>query len=240
LNALRAYILKQKFFPDVLGVFINPFFFARLTLAKNIKSFAPELAGKVLDVGCGKKPYKKLFTNVSEYIGMDIENPGHNHQDEDIDVYYDGNKFPFPDHSFDSILTNQVFEHVFNPDQFLAEISRVLKPGGRLLLTVPFVWDEHEQPYDYARYSSFGIKHAIQKHGFKIINHTKSCNDVRAVLQLFSLYIFKAFFSKSKVINALGTLILIAPITLFGILINLIIPKSQDMFLDNIVLAEKS
>ena len=55
-------------------------------------------------------------------------------------------------------MCNQVLEHVFNPDDFVREIARVLKPGGALLLTVPFVWNEHEQPYDYARYSSFGLR----------------------------------------------------------------------------------
>jgi SAM-dependent methyltransferase len=66
-----------------------------------------------------------------------------------------------------------VLEHVFNPDDFLNEVNRVLKPSGKLLLTVPFVWDEHEQPYDYARYSSFGLRSLLEKHGFSIVKHEK-------------------------------------------------------------------
>ena len=155
--SLRDVFEKQKFYPGILGVFVNPFFFARRELMKNIRSFSNKLNGKLLDVGCGRKPYKRMMTNVTEYIGMDIENPGHDHSEEEIDVFYDGKIFPFPDQHFDSVLTNQVFEHVFNPTEFLSEINRVLKPNGYLLLTVPFVWDEHEQPFDYGRYSSFGI-----------------------------------------------------------------------------------
>ena len=63
----------------------------------------------------------------------------------EADYFYDGQSFPFKGGSFDVVLTNQVLEHVFNPDVFLSEIHRVLTPDGVLLLTVPFLWDEHEQ-----------------------------------------------------------------------------------------------
>ena len=64
------------------------------------------------------------------------------------DRSYDGKTFPFSDGEFDAVLTSEVLEHVFNPDEFLSEINRVLRDDGVLLLTVPFVWDEHEQPFD--------------------------------------------------------------------------------------------
>ena len=76
---LRDVLEKQKFYPGILGVFVNPFFFARRELMKNISKCSVLLHGKLLDVGCGRKPYKRMFRNVTEYIGMDIENPGHDH-----------------------------------------------------------------------------------------------------------------------------------------------------------------
>ena len=151
---LRRYVRKQTFYPDAFGMFINPFFFARRGLMKAMKAAAPKVAGRILDVGCGTKPYKSLFT-FTEYIGVDIENPGHDHSLEDIDIYYDGKTLPFDKESFDSVISNQVFEHVFNPPEFLTEIHRVLKPDGKLLLTVPFVWDKHEQPYDFFRFTKY-------------------------------------------------------------------------------------
>ena len=162
---LKKYFYKQKFNPDILGLFINPFYFARRGLYINIRKYSSEISGRILDVGCGQKPYQGLF-NFEKYIGMDIENEGHVHINEDIDVFYDGIKFPFNENNFDAIITNQVFEHVFNPDVFLKEIHRVLKYKGKLLLTVPFVWDEHEQPNDFGRYSSYGLKHELEKNGF--------------------------------------------------------------------------
>lgn len=229
---------KQKFNPDIIGLFINPFFFARRGLYKEMSKYSANLSGDILDVGCGHKPYKDLFSH-KKYIGMDIENPGHDHKNEDIDVYYDGTTFPFEDNTFDGVLANQVLEHVFNPDEFLQQINRVLKAKGRLLLTVPFIWDEHEQPYDYGRYSSFGLKALLEKNGFTVISHSKSVNDLRAVFQLFILYIYKIMLTKSKLFNLVFTVVIISPFNILGSIISFLLPKNNDFFLDNIILVEK-
>lgn len=238
LNQLIEYKKKQDFHPGLLGLFINPFFFARWGLRKHIKDLAFHLSGEIIDVGCGRKPYKTLF-NVSKYVGIDIEQSGHSHADENIDVFYDGKVFPFQDFAFDNAICNQVLEHVFNPDEFLTEIHRVLKPGGQLLLTVPFSWDEHEQPYDYARYSSFGLKHLLLKTGFEVIESRKSVNDVRAIFQLLNAYFYKATLTKSGIINLLIGILYSIPINLIGSLLGFILPKNNDFYLDNIVLAKK-
>ena len=236
---LRSIAFNINFYPGFFGLFFNPFFFARRELVRHVRLCASAMTGKILDVGCGKKPYQKLFTNVSEYIGMDIENPGHDHSQEDIDVFYDGKTFPFTDNSFDSVLTNQVFEHVFNPDEFISEIRRVLKSGGQLLITVPFVWDEHEQPFDYGRYSSFGIKHILEKHGFDIRIQYKSGTGIQALIQLINLYIYKKFYSRHRILNYLLTGLFISPFNLLGFLLSLVKKKDADLYLDNIVLAVK-
>ncbi len=239
MRIVREILEKQKFYPGIIGIFVNPFFFARRELAKNIGKSSDILRGKLLDVGCGRKPYKRILRNVTEYIGMDIENPGHDHSEEDIDVFYDGKTFPFPDHHFDSVLTNQVFEHVFNPTEFLSEVNRVLKPNGHLLLTVPFIWDEHEQPFDYGRYSSFGIKHVLEMHDFKILKQYKSGTGIQALVQLINLFIYKKFYSKHRALNYLLTGIFISPFNLFGFLLSLVKSKEADLYLDNVVLAIK-
>lgn len=236
---LQKYILKQGFNPDFLGLFINPFFFARKGLYTNIKKYSSEIKGIVLDVGCGRKPYRSLF-NVESYIGMDIENEGHDHTNEDIDIFYDGVLFPFSENFFDSIISNQVFEHVFEPDIFLLEIKRVLKPKGKLLLTVPFAWDEHEQPNDFARYSSFGIKYQLEKNGFKIIKQSKSVNDIRVIFQLLNMYIFKKLKSKNKYINVIISVLFISWLNILGQIVSFLLPKNDDLYLDNIILAEKT
>lgn len=201
---------------------------------RNIIALAPGVHGRILDVGCGSKPYRKYFDTV-EYVGLEIGDRQKPH----ADYYYDGKVFPFDDSTFDSVLTSQVLEHVFNPSEFLAEINRVLKDGGSLLLTVPFVWDEHEQPFDYARYSSFGLRYLLEEHGFEILDHRKSMDDVRVIFQMINTYIYKKTVTRSARINLLLTLLLMAPFNLLGEIAGRILPHNSDLYLDNIVLARK-
>jgi SAM-dependent methyltransferase len=234
---LKHIYLKQMFFPNLLGLVINPFYFARAGLAKSIAVFAHLLKGRLLDIGCGSKPYKKLFV-VDEYVGLDIDSEITRKRNV-AEVLYDGKVFPFLSNSFDSALCNQVLEHVFNPDEFLSEIHRVLKPSGKLLLTLPFVWDEHEQPYDYARYSSFGLKFLLEKNGFQVLKSKKIGDDATIIFQLINAYIFKVIQNWPKLIRIMVTVSLIALVNILGVILGWLLPKNEDLFLDQIILVEK-
>ncbi|MHC1737516.1 MAG: class I SAM-dependent methyltransferase [Ignavibacteriaceae bacterium] len=236
MNKLRKFIENQNFNPSFLGIFFNPFYISRRALYSSIKSLGKEITGKTLDVGCGTKPYEDLFASL-EYTGLEIDTTI-NRDIKKADVFYDGNEFPFPSSMFDSIVTNQVLEHVFNPEFFMKEINRVLKNNGKLLLTVPFVWDEHEQPYDYARYSSFGLKALLGKAGFEIIEHIKTVNDFRIIYQISNAYFYKIT-RNIPVVKQLTTLFISSFVTISGILISKLLPKNNDLYLDSVVLARK-
>jgi len=238
LKKLKQIYIKEQFNPKIIGLFINPFYFARKGLYQNVSSLVANLNGKLLDVGCGTKPYENVCNNVDEYIGLEIDDEG-NRNHAFADAFYDGKTIPFEDKEFDSILSNQVFEHVFNPNEFLKEINRVTKIGGVFLMTVPFIWDEHEQPYDYARYSSFGLKYILAENGFEIVQHRKTNNGLEVIFQLINAYIYKITLTKSIYFNMLTTLILVAPINIIGIILSKILPQNDDLYLDNIVLAKK-
>jgi ubiquinone/menaquinone biosynthesis C-methylase UbiE len=132
-DGLKTSIREQDFHPRLLGLLVNPFYFARKGLLQHIVELAPSVRGRLLDVGCGSKPYQKHF-EASEYIGLDMQG----RTNKSADYYYDGKVFPFKDDEFDAVLTSEVLEHVFNPDTFLSEINRVLRDGGILLLTALF------------------------------------------------------------------------------------------------------
>jgi len=234
---INQILANEQFYPSWLGLFVNPFYFARKGLYENIRDLSPSITGKILDVGCGTKPYQKLFSS-SEYIGLEIDSD-ENRKNKNADYFYDGEKFPFPDHEFDSVIINEVLEHIFNPDTFLTEVYRVLKNQGKLLITVPFVWDEHEQPYDYARYSSFGLKYLVEKHGFVTIEHRKSMADIRIIFQLINAYLYKITVTNKRLIDLLITIVIMSPFNILGELLALILPKNEDLYLDNIVLLEK-
>lgn len=235
---LRAIHHRAAYFPSVLGLFINPFYFARKGLTKHIGDLAGHITGRTLDVGCGNKPYSRLY-HAEEFVGLEMDTE-QNRASKHAEYYYDGSRFPFADESFDSMVGSEVFEHVFNPDQFLSEVVRVLKPGGKVLLTMPFVWDEHEQPLDFARYSSFGISFLLKRQGLEIIELRKSINDIRVIFQLMNCYLYKKTVTRNAWFNLIVTLILMAPFNILGELLSFVTPRNPDLYLDNIVLARKA
>lgn len=236
--ALKRIYREQAFHPGILGIWLNPFYLARSGLVKAIKIHAPMLSGALLDVGCGTKPYQRYFS-VSNYTGLDIDSETTRAR-ACADILYDGGKFPIEAQRFDSVICNQVLEHVFNPDDFLQEINRVMKDEGKLLLTVPFVWDEHEQPYDFARYSSFGLKFLLQKNGFTVLAHKKINADASVMFQLANAYLYKCVVNWPKPIRAVLTATLMAGVTIAGILAKILLPANNDLFLDQVVVATKN
>lgn len=237
MTSFIKYLKKQSFQPDLFSVFFNPFFFIRRSLYISIRNEAPLLSGKLLDFGCGRKPYQNLFS-VDEYVGVDMKITGHDHTGSKADVYYNGKSLPFENDIFDSVFSSEVLEHVFNPDEILPEIHRVLKPGGKMLMTVPFCWNEHEVPYDYARYSSFGISHLLQKHNFKIKYIKKTGTFARVNFQLWALYFFELFKKYNRAGYILSMLFII-PINIAGALLVPLFPKNQSMYFNNIIVVEK-
>src|SRR3989344_4012534 len=161
----------------------------------------------------------ELFTAASEYVGLEYDGPRQRAVSK-ADVFYDCVTFPFPSQSFDSVFASEVLEHVFAPEKFFKEIHRVLRPGGMLLLSAPFVWDEHEQPHDYARYSSFGIRYLLEKNGFTVIEQRKTGNAVLAIFQLTACYINRNLKIKNYKIKLVFQIVFVAPITSLGIIIS--------------------
>ena len=182
--------LKEELNPKIIGLFLPNYFVAK-EVYRNMYTLAPKLTGRLLDIGCGTKPFEFMF-NGDEYIGLEINEEGrqnHSH----ADILYDGEVIPLEDKSFDSVFAGEVLEHVFNPDTFLKEANRVMKMNGLFLLSTPFFWEEHGQPYDYARYTSFGLKYILEKNGFEVIKQVKCGNGIEVVFQTISNYIFRKF-----------------------------------------------
>jgi SAM-dependent methyltransferase len=235
-------LVPEPFQPRWYSIFFNPFYIIRSRLCSARAERASFIQGRVLDFGCGSKPYKSYFT-CKEYIGLDYATEiSEKNKNLAADVFYDGKTIPFPDNHFDSVFSSEVLEHVFNPDDILPEINRVLIPGGVLLLTCPFFWPEHEQPYDYARYSSFGLKHLIEKNGFEVVDYKKTGSYFLSLLQGLVLYIYYFIPHKPRIIYLLFFLVFITPLLLLGLALNVILPtriKRSDFYLNNVIVARK-
>jgi len=149
---------------------------AGLTLLQALKPLIRDhCRGRVLDAGAGRGAYRDLLLKSAEnYVGMDV---GRNLA---TDVVGDAQRLPFSSDSFDTIFCSQVLEHVPEPWLALTEFERVLKPGGKLILSVPHISWLHNEPHDYYRYTQHGVSFLLGKAGVKI-------HDVSAAGGLFSL-----------------------------------------------------
>jgi SAM-dependent methyltransferase len=121
---------------------------------------------RVLDAGAGNAPYRELFEHCS-YVSSDWSDSPHEGAAR-VDVVASLDALPMDDASFDAVLNTQVLEHVADPARVASELFRVLAPGGRLFMTAPLVWPLHEEPHDFWRFTSHGLRRVLEGAGFRI------------------------------------------------------------------------
>ncbi|QDU71590.1 class I SAM-dependent methyltransferase [Mucisphaera calidilacus] len=143
---------------------VNP---SRVNLLRAIEAYAAEMPDNaiMLDAGSGNGPYAHLFTH-THYESADFEK---------VDKPYaasthvcDLADIPVENDRYDYVLLSQVLEHLPNPIEVLRELNRVTKPGGVILASAPFLYEEHEQPYDFYRYTQFAMREMFEKAGYEI------------------------------------------------------------------------
>jgi SAM-dependent methyltransferase len=134
----------------------------------------------LLDFGCADMPYRRLFGPDVSYVGADLAgNPV-----ADVEVTADGG-LPLPDDSFDAVLSTQVLEHVAEPSTYVSECFRVLRPGGRLLLSTHGTMILHPDPIDYWRWTSDGLRHEIERSGLRVVAFEGVMGLSATAIQLF-------------------------------------------------------
>lgn len=153
------------FKPWIKSFIFNPSYIIRKELYKWINNNKIFIGWKVLDFWCWEKPYKEIFT-YNEYIWIDFEKTGHDNKDNSIDIYWNWKDIPTWNEEFDSFISTEVFEHIFNLDEVLKELYRVLKIWGTWIITIPFCIWEHEIPYDFARYNDITHKNIYTDNSF--------------------------------------------------------------------------
>jgi SAM-dependent methyltransferase len=125
--------------------------------------------GRLLDMGCGYVPLYDAYRDlVSENICIDWQNTAHVNPYLDQMVDLTG-ALPFERGSFDTVLLTDVLEHIPEPSSLMCEIARILRPGGKLILGVPFFYWLHEVPHDYFRYTEFALRRFCEQSGLRVV-----------------------------------------------------------------------
>jgi len=170
-------------------------YFVRRVIFESIVSVLPQLSGKLLDAGCGKMPYRQFIlenSSITSYTGLDIENALEYDSKIKPDVTWNGIKMPFEENIYNCVLATEVLEHCPEPQAFLNEVYRVMKPEGVFFFTVPFLWPLHEVPHDEYRYTPFALKRELTKVGFKHIELQALGGWHASMAQMLGLWVKRA------------------------------------------------
>ncbi len=147
-------------------------YFVRNSILKALKNTLPIFKDNFLDVGCGKMPYKSLITtnsHIKNYIGLDLES-ARDYGGVQPNIFWTKNgEIPLEANSIQSAMATEVLEHCPDPQAIVNEVYRVLEKEAVFFLTVPFLWNLHEVPYDEHRYTPFALKRILQNAGFQHI-----------------------------------------------------------------------
>jgi SAM-dependent methyltransferase len=145
--------------------------------------------GDVLDVGAGAQPYRPLLPPDARYRAIDVAVAGETFGYDVPDTeYFEGDRWPVEDASVDVVLATETLEHVSEPAVFLAEARRVLRAGGRIILTVPFAARWHYIPHDYWRYTPSSLLALLEGAGFgDVVVHARGNEVTVACYKLMAL-----------------------------------------------------
>lgn len=143
--------------------------FASITASFYDENIKTHCSGKLLDLGCGNVPLYEAYRNsIDDVICADWSNTFHKNQYLDCECDLT-QALPFQDGEFDTLICSDVLEHLPNPELLWSEMNRILKKGGKVLISVPFFYWIHEAPYDYHRYTNFALEHFAKQSGFEVL-----------------------------------------------------------------------
>lgn len=216
-----------------LNYFRNPVQLEQESIAQAMKRAAQSAQGIVLDIGCGTKPYRQFFANRTRaYIGTDIATG----EGKTVDVCADSLCLPFRPASFDTVVSNQTIEHVRHPEVFVAEASRVLKPGGIIIITAPQLWCLHEKPHDYYRFTRYALESLCARNDLEVLWLEERYGAFAAIGQMVALMTYLPN-AQSRVRKHVARLVF-GPAQLLGKMLDRIF-YNPDLTLGYVLLARK-
>ena len=219
----------------LIGTPFHPGFWVRRRLTAAIASETKRAHGLLLDVGCGLKPYEPLFRPfVRRYVGLEYS-PEAGYRGNTADVCGDAAVIPFASRTVDTVLCTEVLEHVPDPDAVIREIARVLKPGGTVICTAPFVYPVHGT-YDFFRYSPGTIATLMRRHGLQVEHERPLSGTGLTLAIMLNLYWIEIGFLWTKWLYPIGVVlrpllwVVAAVINVIGAFFEKVLPSSHMSF----------
>lgn len=160
LQDIKRTLGKTVFHPQWLVLRKNSFYF--------LEKLAPEKGQLLLDIGCGRGELKEALADGVQYIGFDYPVTGLYRYNARPEVLGTAEMLPFDDGSFDFLVCAEVMEHLAKPGRAAREMSRILRPGGRAVVTIPFAYPIHDAPHDYQRFTRYQLLRIFGQAGLKI------------------------------------------------------------------------
>jgi SAM-dependent methyltransferase len=160
-------ILKRQL-QKIRQTVLHPQWFVYHQQAQHLSEIAQHVQGKVLDIGCAEQPVRPYLSSQVEYIGLDYYSTAVNWYATRPMLYGDAQALPIATESIDTVLLLDVLEHLPSPNACLQEIYRVLKPHGKCIIQIPFLYPIHDAPLDFQRWTSYGLERQFSEIGFKI------------------------------------------------------------------------
>ncbi|MFC2053451.1 class I SAM-dependent methyltransferase [Chloroflexota bacterium] len=229
----------------------DPKFLLRRAKRKIVQRYANQYAqGRILDIGCGSASYKTLFLeHVDRYIGLHYPAfSGHiDYGEASFDVAADVRALPLQAECAHSALLLDVLEHVFEVDESLANVARILKPGGTLLLTTPFIYPVHGQPFDFHRFSFFALEQHLARNNLRVVESIVLGYYGAVLAVLLNRFLYLAIWGNHSKLRIIGLplrpmlLLIFALINLIGLFLDNITSRLPTwVYLENAVICEKS
>lgn len=138
-----------------------------------------------MDLGCGKVPFYGMYRDRASSVTC-VDWGESLHSSPHIDVEADLTRpLPLPDAAFDTVIATDILEHLAYPDHLWREMHRLLRAGGRVIITVPFLYQLHEQPHDHHRYTIYRLRRFATDHGFRVLREHAVGGGGVVLLELF-------------------------------------------------------
>lgn len=193
-----------------------------LGIVRSLRAFLAEyepIGGSILDLGCGEQPFRRMFSDAAQYVGLDIPSGfGMSHSHHNL-LLFDGSKIPIRSASIDLVLATEILEHVNDVQRLLSEVMRVLRPGGRVFLTTPWSARIHYEPFDFRRVSPHGMAQYATETGLRL-EHVESRGGLAAVIsnKILVSYLGRASANPAWWIAIIALAPLWIPLHILGIL----------------------